>query len=132
MLCACDVKMEDIVPTDTGGVTTGGASDVSGDWEGQCAFPDTIINIDMVLNQTDRDITGGVDIWFDLDKELFEYAGTAAGTVTLNMLDLTLEFSEYGALDIYATLTENDNTGDRLLGTCTDPDGTTGSLSLSP
>ena len=113
------------------GISGGSAADVAGDWEGVCAFPDTDINIDMVLSQTDRDLTGGVDIYFEQDGKLSEHDGSITGTVTLDAIALDMVFADYGTLAVAADYSADDNAGERIIGSCTDPGGSTGNLALA-
>ena len=130
LLCACGDRAED--DTGDGGITTGGSSDVAGDWEGVCAFPDTEINIDMVLNQKDRDLTGGADLWIvEGSDAVLEYDGNITGTVTLDSVDMELVADKYGTLKMDADLSTSAEAGEKLIGTCTTPDGASGNLALS-
>ena len=132
LLSACGDKDTDAEGDDTGSdLVDQAAEDVSGDWEGVCALADYDINIDMVLNQKDRDVTGGADLWFTADKKLEEYDGPVTGTVTLSELSFTIEADVYGDLDGTATYTSDAEAGERMVGTCTDPAGTSGSLVLA-
>lgn len=130
LLCACGDRAED--DTGDGGITTGGSSDVAGDWEGVCAFPDADINIDMVLNQKDRDLTGGADIWIAEGSDtVLEYDGNITGTVTLDNVDMELVADKYGTLKMDAYLSSSAESGEKLIGTCKAPDGASGNLALS-
>lgn len=133
LLCACGDKSEDDTGNeDDSGITTGGSSDVAGDWEGVCAFPDGDINIDMVLNQKDRDLTGGADIWIvEGSDKVLEYDGSITGTVTLDNVDMELVADKYGTLKMDAYLSKSAEAGDKLIGTCKAPDGDSGNLALS-
>ncbi len=135
LLCACGDKDTD-EPDDTGeagdsGITTGGPADLAGDWEGVCAFVDKDISIDMVLNQTDRDLTGGADFWFTLSGDLYEYDGSVNGLVTLDTVDMELSADKYGTLKMAAYLSQDTLAGDKIIGTCKDPAGDSGNLALS-
>ncbi|MDG1484147.1 MAG: hypothetical protein P8R54_31440 [Myxococcota bacterium] len=131
LLCACGDKTEDDTGDDNG-ITTGGSSDVAGDWEGVCAFPDGDINIDMVLNQKDRDLTGGADIWIvESSDTVLEYDGNITGTVTLDNIDMELVADKYGTLKMDAYLSSSAESGEKLIGTCKAPDGASGNLALS-
>lgn len=132
LLLACGDKEDSEEEDDTGGsLVDQEAEDVSGDWEGTCALPDHDISIDMVLNQKDRDVTGGADLWFTADDKLMEYDGPVTGTVTLSELDFTINADIYGELDGAAVYTDDEEAGERLVGTCKDPAGTSGELVLT-
>ncbi|MFT5679226.1 MAG: hypothetical protein ACI8RZ_000130 [Myxococcota bacterium] len=134
LLCACGDKSDDETDDESSdsGITTGGSSDVAGDWEGVCAFPDGDINIDMVLNQTDRDLTGGADIWIvEGSDKVLEYDGNVTGIVTLDNVDMELDADKYGTLKMDAYLSKGSQDGEKLIGTCKTPAGDSGNLALS-
>ena len=127
LLCACGDKSDE---DDSGGIALQAPLDLAGDWEGTCTLEGLTLTVDLVINQTNYDLTGWADLWFNQDDKLHEYTGEITGSATIEDAQLALEYETYGKVTAAVTLNETPD-GDLLLGTCYAPDGASGDFTVS-